>query len=141
MKALLFALTMWLMSGAQAASLKPILITDGMESSQFPCDGEFHITTPVAVNAHVVRAYLFATMAPNNVNGMDVILWSSAYGGWGSLADVHLLHKVPAGPNQGESDRSFQPDSVYVTTVSVVGICWGGGRMDLYSVIYTRALP
>ena len=117
-----------------AALLRPILVENG--GTSIACDGEFHWTPPRTINANVAKVFLFFSMNPNGINGGDAILWSPAYGGWGALADVHLLTATPSQALQGQMERTFSPDRVAVTTVQAGIICWGGGTALVYAEVF-----
>lgn len=119
--------------------LQPILVLDGTDN--FPCDGNYHWSKGLAVNAAIVKTYLFASMNPNGVNGLNAVLWSPLYGGWGSLGTVNLLRTTPSQALDTENERSFSPDSVQVSTVYVGVICWGGGNAQAYAEVFTRVTP
>ena len=121
---------------AHASQIRPILVENG--SVTVPCDGEFYWTPAKQVYANVAKVFLFVSMSPNGVNGLDAILWSPAYGGWGALADVHLMGVTPSQAIQGQMERTFSPDRVWVSTVQAGIICWGGGQALVYAEVFVE---
>lgn len=122
-----------------AETLKPILILDGTDN--FPCDGNYNWSKGYPVNGYVVKTYLFASMNPNGINGLNAVIWSPAYGGWGSLGTVNLLKVTPSQALSADNERTFEPDSVQVGMVYVGVICWGGGNAQAYAEVFTRPTP
>ena len=120
------------------ASLRPILLLNG--ETPMPCDSQWHWVAIVPVNAYVTNAYLFGSVYGGGT-GIDAGIWSPSYGGWGVLADVHVMQMTPTGNSQGQGERSFQPDSVWVTDVYVGGYCGGGGEAYLFAEIFVRDFP
>ena len=133
-RVLVATFVLWMAAPMTAATLRPMLIENG--SFTVACDGNFYWSPPREVNANVAKAFLFFSMNPNGVNGGDAILWSPAYGGWGALADVHLLAASPSQALQGQMERTFSPDRVAVTTVQAGIICWGGGTALVYAEVF-----
>ena len=123
-----------LLGSSEAGLLRPIRIYDGGES--IPCDGIGHSMADVPVYANVAKVYMFANMSPNGVNGMDVSVTSNAYGDPATLAEVHLFRVTPSSGIQGEMERTFAPDRVYVTTVHADISCAGGGYVNIFAEVW-----
>jgi len=152
----ILTLSLTLMAGgfsASAANLTPILLNNG--EGKITCDGvmRFMNTAPLT-NKQVVASYLFGNLITASGSGADIILWSPSYGAdypppytdgpssqWGPIGDLHIFSQ-PAGHTggrQGESYRSFQPDGILINDyVQLAVVCWGGGTLELYAVIYVR---
>jgi hypothetical protein len=145
----LFALLGLLATPSLAGEVTPLLVANG--EAKMACDGQmrFMYTTPI-IGQQVVGTYLFGNLVTHPNYGADVVLWSPDYGTrhpqakWGPLGDLHIFSRPDghAGGRQGERERWFQPDGVTINSyVQVAAVCWGGGTLEIYAVVWVRALP
>ena len=153
MKSLIVAglLILLLSMSGEAAPLTSYVVLDG-NGDGWPCDGIWRwfdqpLLSPdwegrgyVALQGQaVLQSYLMISLSGMKP-GADVVLWSWNNGQKGDpINDVHILQQTPSGAYQGERDRSLAGEIVVNGTVNAGGVCWGGGRMNVYAIIWVRA--
>ena len=145
MKFLAAALIVALSTSAFAQSLTPILMSNG--EAKIVCDGQSRWMNNVRlVNKHIVKVYLFGNLVTAPGYGADVVIWSEAYGQlhplskWGTIGDLHMFPHTLGGGRQGEMDRTFPGDGIYIpdNEVFLNVVCWGGGTLELYAQIWVK---
>jgi hypothetical protein len=144
MRSIVLALLLF-SSAAQAQYLTPILMSNGEDVVR--CDGTFKYLYRMHLrNVVVVKSYLFGNLITHQDYGADVVIRSTdSYPlinpehGFGTIGDLHLFDFVrPGGARQGQYMMDLTPGVLINGTIEVAAICWGGGTLELYAMLWVK---